>query len=94
MAQVRARVAGVRDTLSRGLSTLGASASGAPAWALPNLDQLSRLALPLLTSPLVGDGAAYCCVRQLALCLPGALGSHAGDVASALRVTRLTEQVG
>jgi len=91
--QVRARVADVRDTLSRGLSALGASASGAPAWALPNLDELSQLALPLLTSPLVGSGAAYSCARQLALCLPGALGCHAGDVASALRVTRLTEQV-
>ncbi len=90
--QVRARVSGIRDTLAHGLSALGASASGAPAWALHNLNELSPLALPLLTSPLVGEGAAFACTRQLAGCLPGPLRRYAADVASALRVTRLMEQ--
>ncbi len=87
-------MAGIRDTLARGLGALGASASGAPAWALHYLNELSSLALPLLTSPLVGEGSAVACARQLAGCLPGALRRYAGDVAAALRVTRLAEQVG
>lgn len=93
IAQVRARVGAIRDTLSRGLAALGAAAAGAPAWAARSLDELSPLALPLLTSPLVGDGPAAAAARALAGCLPGALGRHASDVAAALRVVAVTEQV-
>lgn len=86
-------MAGIRDRLAQGLGALGACASGAPAWAASQLDALSPLVTPLLTSPLVGEGAAFACTCQLAACLRGGVGWHAADVASALRTTRMTEEV-
>jgi hypothetical protein len=92
-AGIRAGVVEVRETLARGLTALGAFAGGNPAFAAAHLSELSAPAAPLLTSPLVGDAAAFACVRQLAACLPGALGWRALDVAAALRLVALAEAV-
>lgn len=45
--------------------------------------------LPLLGSPLVGEGAAFEAVRALAGCLPGPLGRAGLSVARALRLVEL-----
>ena len=92
-AATRAKVVGVRDELSRGLTALAAVAGGDSAFTAGHLDGLRERVLPLLASPLVGATAAFDCCRQLAACLPGELGVAALPLACSLRLVMLTEKV-
>jgi hypothetical protein len=91
-AEARAAVVAIRERLAAGLDALAAFAAGDAAYTLAHLGELSAPALPLLTSPLVGDGAALRVARALAATLPGALGAAAGDVAAALRLAARAER--
>ena len=93
-AEVRAKVVGVRDGLSRGLAALAALAAGNPAFTAQQLDALRPLVLPLLRSPFVGGGAAFECCAALAGALPGDLSSQARTIACSLRLVMLTEAEG
>jgi hypothetical protein len=79
-------VVALRETLARGLRALGGAARGNPVFTLDHLQELAGLVLPLLASPLVGEGAAFDAVRALAASLPDPLDRQSLAVACALRV--------
>jgi hypothetical protein len=93
-AEVRAGVVAIRETLSRGLASLGAFSRGNATFSAEHLSELAAPALPLLTSPLVGASSALECTRQLVTCLPGALRSRAADVSASLRLVFLVDASG
>ncbi len=88
-AQVREEVVRIQQHLERGLAALAGAASGNRAFTTQHLADYLDLVLPLLGSPLVGEGAAFEAVRSLAECLPGVLGEHGMAVARALRLVEL-----
>ena len=90
-AEVRAGVVAIRETLSKGLTALGAFGSGDPVFTAAHLAEMAAPALPLLTSTLVGPVAAFDCVRQLAGCIAGAPGWRALDVAAGLRLVAIAD---
>lgn len=87
--QVREEVVTVQQRLERGLDALAGAARGNRGFTADHLEDFLGLVLPLLGSPLVGEGAAFEAVHALAQCLPGALGSHGLAVARALRLVEL-----
>jgi len=93
-AQVRARVVGVRDGLARGLRALAGAAVGNLAFTAQRLEAYAALVVPLLSSPLVGEGAAFAAAHALAASLPGALGRDALAVACSLRLVELGQGEG
>lgn len=68
------------------MAALASTVAGNPAYAAQQLDDLKPLVLPLLASPIVGEGSAYDAAYALARCLPGALHDAAFAVASALQM--------
>ena len=90
-AAVRARVALSKSCLEDALVGIRSLAEGNRAAARPYLAQLSAPVLPLLASPLVGSGAAYCTARSLAECCSwqSRLPLSAGTLAAALRLCAL-----
>ena len=83
--QTRADVQAIKDRLDTGLTALASAVSGNPSYAATQLDDLKPLVLPLLGSPLVGEGSAYDAAYALARSLPAALHDAAYAVASALQ---------
>ncbi len=75
--------------LERGLDALAGAALGNKKFTADHLEDFLGLVLPLLGSPLVGEGAAFEAVHALAQCLPGDLGKHGLAVARALRLEEL-----
>ena len=92
--QTRADVQAIKDRLDRGLTALAAAVKGNPDFAAEQLDDLKPLVLPLLASPLVGEGSAYDAAYALARCLPTALRTAAYAVASALQMVIQSQQQG
>ncbi|KAK9840722.1 hypothetical protein WJX81_000165 [Elliptochloris bilobata] len=93
-AVVRARVAGIRDRLARGLQALAGAAMGNLPFTAQRLEAYAALVTPLLSSPLVGEGAAFTAAHALAASLPGELGRRALAVACSLRLVELCESGG
>ena len=91
---MRARVVGIRDRLARGLYALAGAALGHLPFTAQRLEAYAALAVPLLGSPLVGEGAAFTAAHALAASLPGELGHAALAVASSLRLVTLCEHGG
>ena len=92
--QTRADVQAVKDRLDTGLTALASAVLGNPGYAAKQLDDLKSLVLPLLASPIVGEGSAYDAVYALARCLPGSLHDAAFAVASALQMVMQSRQEG
>lgn len=92
--QTRAAIQGIKDRLDIGLAALASSVIGNPAYAAQQLDDLKPLVLPLLASPIVGEGSAYDAACALARCLPGALHDAAFAVASALQMVMQSQLEG
>lgn len=92
--QVRARVAGIRGRLARGLHALAGAAAGNLAFTGQHLEAYAALLMPLLGSPLVGEGAAFTAAHALAASLPGALGHQALSVACSHRLVELCQTGG
>lgn len=80
--------------LSRALAALGAGAAASHTATAALLTELSRPVLRLLTSPLVGDGAAMDALSSMAHALPAGLGRMGGDVAACRRLVAYAELVG
>ena len=93
-AQVRSHVQGVKERLDAGLHALAAVAAGNPDFAAEHMDALKSLVLPLLGSPIVGEGSAFTAVYALARSLPRGLALNANAVACALRLVELSRQPG
>ena len=87
--QVREEVVAVQRRLERGLDALAGAALGNTKFTADHLEDFLGLVLPLLGSPLVGEGAAFEAVHALAQCLPGNLGKHGLAIARALRLVEL-----
>ncbi len=85
---------GVRDRLARGLRALAGAALGNLAFTAQRLEAYAGLVVPLLSSPLVGEGAAFAAAHALAASLPGALGRDALAVACSLRLVELGQGEG
>lgn len=92
--QTRAAIQSIKDRLDIGLAALASTATGNPAYAAQQLDGLKPLVLPLLASPIVGEGSAYNAAYALARCLPGALHDAAFAVASALQMVMQSQLEG
>lgn len=90
-AKIRNQVIDVRERLTRGLAALGAFATGDPAFTMSCLDFITAPAISLLTSPLVGSGAALHCLQCCVSCIPGAPGRRSLDLAAALRLVYISE---
>ena len=76
------------------MAALASTVAGNPAYAAKQLDDLKSLVLPLLASPIVGEGSAYDAAYALARCLPGALHDAAFAVDSALQMVMQSEVQG
>ena len=76
------------------MAALASTVAGNPAYAAKQLDDLKLLVLPLLASPIVGEGSAYDAAYALARCLPGALHDAAFAVASALQMVMQSQLEG
>ena len=85
---------GVKERLDAGLHALAAVAAGNPDFAAEHMDALKALVLPLLGSPIVGEGSAFTAVYALAKSLPRGLALNANAVACALRLVELSRQPG
>lgn len=92
--QTRADIQAIKDRLDIGMAALASTVAGNPAYAAQQLDDLKPLVLPLLASPIVGEGSAYDAAYALARCLPGALHNAAFAVASALQMVMQSRQEG
>lgn len=92
--QTRADVQAIKDRLDTGLTALASAVEGNPAFAAQQLDDLKPLVLPLLASPLVGEGSAYDAAYALARCLPSSLHSAAYAVATSLQMVIQSQQQG
>lgn len=86
--QVRQHIFGIKARLELGLQALAGAASGNLPFTREALGDFSSLVDPLMTSPLVGDGAAYEASLQLCQSLDDSLKPYAADVAVALRLAR------
>ncbi len=86
---MREEVIAVQHKLERGLYALAGAAQGNRGFTADHLEDFLGLVLPLLGSPIVGEGAAFEAVHALAQCLPSTLGSHGLAVARALRLVEL-----
>lgn len=84
----------IKDRLDRGLTALASAVSGNQSFAAQQLDGLKPLVLPLLGSPLVGEGSAYDAAYALARCLPTALHDAAYAVATSLQLVIQSQQEG
>ncbi|DBB12167.1 TPA: hypothetical protein ACH3X3_006274 [Trebouxia sp. C0006] len=93
-AQTRADIQAIKDRLDKGLTALASAVTGNQAYAAKQLDDLKPFVLPLLASPVVGEGSAYDAAYALARCLPGALHEAAFAVASALQMVVQSRQEG
>ncbi|KAL6771130.1 hypothetical protein ACKKBF_B34035 [Auxenochlorella protothecoides x Auxenochlorella symbiontica] len=89
--EVRASVRAIARRLSRALAALGAAAAASHTATAALLTELSRPVLRLLTSPLVGDGAAMDALSSMAHALPAGLGRMGGDVAACRRLVAYAE---
>jgi hypothetical protein len=89
VSQVRASVVEIRDKLARGLQALAGATRGNPVFTLDHLQELAGLVMPLMASPLVGEGAAFEAAQTLATCLPDPLDRQSLAVACALRAVSL-----
>ena len=94
MVQTRADIQAIKDRLDKGLTALASAVTGNQAYAAKQLDDLKPFVLPLLASPVVGEGSAYDAAYALARCLPGALHDAAFAVASALQMVVQSRQEG
>ena len=94
MVQTRADIQAIKDRLDKGLTALASAVTGNQAYAAKQLDDLKPFVLPLLASPVVGEGSAYDAAYALARCLPGALHDAAFAVASALQMVLQSRQEG
>jgi hypothetical protein len=94
VVQTRADIQAIKDRLDKGLAALAAAVTGNQAYAAKQLDDLKPFVLPLLASPVVGEGSAYDAAYALARCLPGALHDAAFAVASALQMVVQSRQGG
>ena len=92
--QTRADIQAIKDRLDKGLTALASAVRGNQSYAARQLDDLKPFVLPLLASPLVGEGSAYDAAYGLARCLPGALHEAAFAVASALQLVVQSRQEG
>ncbi len=92
--QTRADIQAIKDRLDKGLTALASAVTGNQAYAAKQLDDLKPFVLPLLASPVVGEGSAYDAAYALARCLPGALHEAAFAVASALQMVVQSRQEG
>ena len=92
--QTRADIQAIKDRLDTGMAALASTVAGNPAYAAKQLDDLKPLVLPLLASPIVGEGSAYDAAYALARCLPGALHDAAFAVASALQMVMQSQLEG
>ena len=86
--QVREHILGIKARLELGLQALAGAASGNLSFTREALGDFSPLVDPLMTSPLVGDGAAYEASLQLCRSLDDSLKPFAADMAVALRLAR------
>lgn len=75
--------------LEQGLDALAGAALGNRKFTADHLEEFLGLVLPLLDSPLVGEGAAFEAVHALAQCLPGDIGKHGLAITCALRLVEL-----
>ena len=94
MVQTRADIQAIKNRLDKGLAALASAVTGNQAYAAKQLDDLKPFVLPLLASPVVGEGSAYDAAYALARCLPGALHEAAFAVASALQMVVQSRQEG
>lgn len=92
--QTRADIQAIKDCLDTGMAALASTVAGNPAYAAKQLDDLKSLVLPLLASPIVGEGSAYDAAYALARCLPAALHDAAFAVASALQMVMQSQLEG
>ena len=92
--QTRADVQAIKERLDTGMTALASAVAGNTTYAAQQLDDLKPLVLPLLASPIVGEGSAYDAAYALARCLPGALHDAAFAVATALQLVMQTQLEG
>lgn len=92
--QTRADIQAIKQRLDTGMAALASTVAGNPAYAAKQLDDLKPLVLPLLASPIVGEGSAYDAAYALARCLPAALHDAAFAVASALQMVMQSQLEG
>ncbi|MEW5303879.1 MAG: hypothetical protein WDW36_006532 [Sanguina aurantia] len=90
-AQTRSKVRSIRATLELGLAALSAVVAGNPTFAAQHLEDFEALAMPLMSSGLVG-APAFNAIRSLSTCLPGRLGLHSMFVAASLRLVVLAQR--
>jgi hypothetical protein len=90
--QVREEVKSLQQRMANGLDALAGAALGNASFTAQHLEDILPLVMPLLGSPLVGEGAAFEAVHALAQCLPGTIGQHGLAVARSLRVVELSKQ--
>ncbi|GMH32908.1 hypothetical protein BSKO_00742 [Bryopsis sp. KO-2023] len=81
----------IQRKLSVGLHAIGAMVKGNKRFCSESLDELDTM-MPLLTSPLVGEGAAFDYAVALASCLPDKLGASCLSVACALRLIMISDE--
>ena len=79
---------GIKARLELGLRALAGAVSGNLPFTREALGDFAPLVDPLMTSPLVGDGAAYEASLQLCRSLDPGLAPYAADMAVALRLSR------
>lgn len=79
----------IKHALEQGLSALRAAVLGNLAYAAKHLQQLAALVQPLLSSPFVGEGAAWDATVALARSLPKPLRGAAASAATALQLVQL-----
>lgn len=89
--EIRKRVLAIKERLSWGLAALGAFAAGNHSFTIANMGAFTPFVTPLLVSPVLSEDAAFECLKQLAMCLPGPLGHHSFDIACTLRLVAVVE---
>lgn len=88
---MREEVVRLQQRLAHGLDALAGAALGDRGYSAEHLEEMLGLVMPLLGSPLVGEGSAFEAVWALAQCLPGAIGQHGLAVARSLRIVELSK---
>ena len=86
--QVREHIMDIKARLEQGLRALAGAVSGNLPFTREALGDFAPLVDPLMTSPLVGDGAAFEASLQLCRSLDPALAPFAANMAVALRLAR------
>lgn len=92
--QTRADVQAMKERLDTGMTALASAVTGNTTYAAQQLGDLKPLVLPLLASPIVGEGSAYDAAYALARCLPGSLHDAAFAVATALQLVMQSQMEG